>query len=103
MAHNMEKTMKDTYQSTKDAAKNIKADAQNVAAKIQDEAPEFGERIWGAVNDIKGQLAKGVEGGRAYVGQGEDLVKKYPVTAVLGAAAVGLVLGGIFFRRPARD
>ena len=97
---------KETMNQGKEIAQNLKSDVKEAGAKAmkqaQDAAPELSERVWGAVSDIKGQLADYAGSGKEYVGQyvgqGESLIKKYPFIAIAGAVAVGTVIGGLLFR-----
>lgn len=104
---NHQQQMKETLNQGKEIAQNFKNDAKDAGTKAlkqaQDAAPEISERIWGAVSDVKSQLADYGDMGKKYVGQGESLIKKYPFVAVAGAVAVGTIVGGLLFRRSSKN
>lgn len=92
---------KDSFNSAKDTVKDSVKDTASKASSALTEtvtsARQAGEKALTA-NDLQDIIASLRDGAMNAADKSEDLIKKYPFTTVLGAAAVGAVVGTLFSR-----
>jgi gas vesicle protein len=114
--NNLKDTAKDAARNVKDAAKDSIRDVKGVAQDAAKEATRETDRDWsGKANELRDSVKSGIEtvrniDVRGYANEigsrakdvGSDLyadpvgfVKRYPVTAAVGFAAVGFIVGAI--------
>ena len=99
----MEKTVNSSAKESFKNAPNMKSGiAASVGSSVEDMKDSVVEKAGPAVDYIKDNFRMVQETTRPYIDDAEALIKKHPFYAILGAAAVGTMVGMIL-SRPAKS